>query len=132
MIKCYMTGVEVDLQDAYVLDLYEARMALRELSNRMQAVEKLVEAFGKPDIVEKIAWDNRTVLKKKQHRLLSQAIASALGEVCPGRALFVPFPELSRKIRARVAARKPRAQTVTEQIMSPLSIRKEEGDEQNT
>jgi len=132
MIKCYMTGVEVDLQDAFVLDLYEARLALRELSNRMQAVEKLIETFGTPDIVEKILQDSRTVLRKKRHRLLSRAIASALGEVCPGRPLFVPFTELSRKIRTRVAARKPRAQTVTEQIMSPLSIRKEEGDEQNT
>lgn len=122
MIQCSMTGVEMVLQEAYALDVYEARLALRDLANRMKAVEKLVTMFGIPDSIEKINPVDRSVRIKKQHRLVSRAVATALGEVCPGRNLFIPFLELSPKIRERARGRNARAQTIPERINSPLAI----------
>lgn len=42
MAKYFITGVEIPIHEAYVLDISEARRAIRDLSNRIKAIEGTV------------------------------------------------------------------------------------------
>jgi hypothetical protein len=115
MAKCFITGVEVDIRDAYILDLGEARRAIRDLRNRINALEHLADDLGKRDEVESTRYGK--TIKRTELRILVGGIASALSEVCPGRKLFIRFPDWQARRKETLSAPDPsRAITAKKQI----------------
>lgn len=93
MAKCFITGVDIDIREAFILHVPEAKRALRELRNRISALENLIESLGKRDEVEVESDRYGKTIRRAEYRILSGGIADALSEVCPGRKLFVRLSE---------------------------------------
>lgn len=52
MPKCFFTGIEVQLETAYLLDRGAAQRAARNLRQRLAAVDRLLVQLGPKDPVE--------------------------------------------------------------------------------
>lgn len=107
MPQCYLTGVEVDLQKAFVLDPYASKRLQAELRRRIAALERLTEQLGERDLVEVKRPGTDTPMRRKDRRLLCEGIATALTAAWPEGKLFITFAEL--RSRQRKAARQPQA-----------------------
>jgi len=118
MPKCFFTGIEIQMEDAYLLDRGAAKRALRNLRLRLAAVERLVSQLGPKDEVE--AYDHRSNSTKvrSERRLVCATVAGALSASYPECPLFVAwpkfaarrppvFPEMAKESRIAVAAKKP-------------------------
>jgi hypothetical protein len=90
MARCYLTGVEIPLDEAFVLDLTAAHQAARDLKEKLTRVERLVSQLGATDPVP-IAPGLQQQLTRRDRRVVSASVARVLGEACPERALFIPF-----------------------------------------
>lgn len=91
MAQCYLTGVEIQLEDAYILDLTTAHRTLRELKQKVATLERLIAQLGATDVVPVPNRAEAGTFLRKDRRLVSRAVALALGAVCPDRQLFLPW-----------------------------------------
>lgn len=91
MARCYLTGVEIKLDDAFVLDLTTAHRTLRELKEKVATLERLIAQLGGTDRVPIPNRDGAGTYLRKDRRVISRSVALALGAVCPDRELFVPW-----------------------------------------
>jgi hypothetical protein len=90
MPKCFLTGVEIDLETAHMLDLSAARHLLRDLRQRVASLERLIDQLGKRDIVE-VSSPGTGPRSRKDCRLISKTLAEALCSAFPERTLFIPW-----------------------------------------
>jgi len=102
MAKCFITGVEIPIQEAYVLDITEARRAIRDLSNRIKAIEKLVVNLGERDIVPVVSSDGGSPSSRAEFRLVSGTVAKAMSEACPGKEIFATLSNLRERRKSRI------------------------------
>ena len=124
MAKCFITGVEIPIHEAYVLDVTEARRAIRDLSNRIKAIEKLVVNLGERDIVSVESIDGGSASSRWEFRLVSGTVAKAMSEACPGKEIFATLGELRerRKSRTRGVAPSPVPATRKQTLASPSTL----------
>jgi hypothetical protein len=54
MPKCFLTGIEIPMENAYLLDCGAAQRALRNLKLRVAAVERIMTQLSPKDQTE--AW----------------------------------------------------------------------------
>lgn len=54
MAKCFVTGVEISLDEAYVLDGSAARRLLRDLRQRVASLQRLIEQLGSKDSADAV------------------------------------------------------------------------------
>lgn len=108
MAKCFITGIEVTLEDAQVLDLGAAHRALRDLRQRVAVLERMITQLGERDEVEFFDPRSRATRTRSDRRLVSTTVAQALAAAHPESALFLSWPEyrkrgerLVRELRAR-------------------------------
>ncbi|MCL5031199.1 MAG: hypothetical protein M1480_19520 [Bacteroidetes bacterium] len=76
MIKCFYTGIQLKEDEAYVLDIGEARRIFRELKDRTNAIEKLIKELGEVDEVEINSRTGKKI-RQRRRRLICKQIASA-------------------------------------------------------
>lgn len=108
MARCFLTGVEFPLEDAFVLNRREARLLIAALNNRSASLRRLVDQFSPMDEVpeaEQAAPPRRAGFARKNHRLVCKAVATALAPGYPEISLFVGW----LKYRAQVQSRESRA-----------------------
>lgn len=91
MARCYLTGVEIKLDDAFVLDLTTAHRTLRELKEKVATLERLIAQIGGTDRVPIPNRDGAGTYFRKDRRVVSRSVALALGAVCPDREIFLPW-----------------------------------------
>jgi hypothetical protein len=96
MAKCYLTGVEIPVESAYVLDRGAAQRALRSLKQRVAAVERLIAQLGPKDEVEAYG-PNGPRKRKGQRRLVCPTVAAALAASYPEARVFVSWPEFAER-----------------------------------
>ena len=92
MARCYLTGVEISLEDAFVLDLTAVHRIMRDLRERLGTLKRLTAQLGERDAVtirQRGATGSRT---RHDRRLVSKSVAEALAEACADAELFVPWP----------------------------------------
>ncbi len=98
MARCFVTGVQISLDDSWALDVSEVHRAVRELKSQLTALEGLLAQLGDRDEIhlkDHVTGRERT---RRDCRLVCASVAEALGGVCPGRPLFVTFQDW-RKLR---------------------------------
>jgi hypothetical protein len=97
MPKCFFTGIEIQMEDAYLLDRSAAKRALRNLRLRLAAVERLVSQLSPKDDVE--AYDHRSNSTKvrSERRLVCATVAGALSASYPESPLFVAWPKFAAR-----------------------------------
>lgn len=93
MIKCFYTGIKLNDDEAYVLDLVQAREALRELRNKAFAIEKIIKELGKIDEVEVFISKKGRKLIQRRRRLVSKQLALAFSDSSGGKNIFVCWSE---------------------------------------
>ncbi len=114
MARCYLTGVEFTLEDAYVLHRREVHDHVARLNDRVASLQRLIAQLSPLDIEEPApsgspSQPNR--LPRRRHRLVCKAIADALRPGYPEITLFIAWPEYLVRVRElnakRSLARRP-------------------------
>jgi hypothetical protein len=87
MVRCFLTGVEFALHDAFVLNRRDARDLLDVLKDRVACLQRVIAQFSPLDTpeAELFARAPKGAFVPKRHRLVCKAVADALA---PG------FPEI--------------------------------------
>jgi hypothetical protein len=93
MPKCFMTGLEIRLEEALILDRREAYRALKELRGKINALERLISELGQVERVE--LPDKRTgkTFTRIDSRLVCINVAQALSVIWPEKRLFIRWTE---------------------------------------
>lgn len=107
MAKCYLTGLEIDLDSAFILDRVQARRAIQALRQQLIALERLVEQLEPVDKVPLAQPAVSGARMKKQRRVVSERMARAYLESYPGVRLFVPWKVLTGGARFDLKAALP-------------------------
>jgi len=100
MAKCFLTGIEIQLESAYVLDQGAAKRALCNLRQRIAAVERLVSQLTPKDTVEVFDHQAKAQKTRSETRLVCQTVAAALSVSCPEIPLFKTWSEFISRRRA--------------------------------
>lgn len=96
MIRCFLTGVQFPLEDAFVLNRREARDLLDTLKDRVNSLRRVIEQFSPMDEENEnveITRSARNGFARKKHRLVCKAVAEVLAPGFPEIRLFLTWPE---------------------------------------
>jgi len=126
MAKCFVTGVELPLSETFVLDIPVAYRILKDLRQRLGAMERLIEQLSPWDDAEVFDAKKREMLVIKQRRLVSPGVAKALSSVSPENDLFIPWP-VWRERRKRIKAQENQ-QGKSEEMNDPGCPGQEQGE----
>lgn len=91
MARCYLTGVGISLDEAFVLDLTVAHRVMRDLRERLTTLERLTAQLGEKDrvtIQRRGSSDSHT---RQDRRVVSKSVATALSDACSDAELFTPW-----------------------------------------
>ncbi len=103
MAKCFITGVELKISEAQVLDIYVARGALRDMRQRVSALERLIQQLSPSDEEQVYDTKKQKQITVKNRRLVSSAVAKALCAASPEKPLFLLWTEWAARKRALMA-----------------------------
>jgi len=92
MPKCFLTGIEVPMENAYLLDCGAAKKALHNLKLRVAAVERIVAQLSPKDQTEVYDYKSKSTKVRPERRLVCQTVAAALSGSYPESPLFVAWP----------------------------------------
>ncbi len=121
MAKCFLTGIEMQMESAYLLDQGAARRALRTLKERASVLERLLTQFTPKDSVEVFDYHTRKPSVRQQRRLACQSVAVALSASYPETPLFITWPEF--KARSKAAKAKLNGNGTAEGAVTPSSLK---------
>ncbi|MFN0164350.1 MAG: hypothetical protein ACKVQQ_24190 [Burkholderiales bacterium] len=102
MVRCFLTGVESSLEEAFVLNRRESRDLLAALRERVASLERVIEQFSPLDTDDggsTAAPGVRAGTARARHRLVCKAVADAMGAGFPEVRLFLPWPEYHARAR---------------------------------
>lgn len=97
-MKCFYTGIELNGNDAYLLDLAQARLIIRDLKNRLSAVEKLIGDLGVIDKVEVFIQQKGKKITQHRKRLICKELAAAFLASYEGKNIFITWTEWIKRI----------------------------------
>jgi hypothetical protein len=97
MAKCFLTGIEVQLKDAYLLDRGAAQRALQGLKQRVNAVERLISQLGPKDEIEVFDPKTKTTKTRTQRRLVCRTVAAALSASCQEFPVFIKWTQYTAR-----------------------------------
>lgn len=105
MIHCYVTGVQCEIKDSYVLNRREARDLLDRLKDRVASLRRVLEQLSPLDDMELNEFAVATKRMKfapKKHRLVCKAVAKGMAPGFPEIKLFVTWEQYQDKVRKTV------------------------------
>ena len=99
-VRCAVTGVEVPLDDAFVLDVTAARQRVRELRSQLATLQRAIDNFN-TTVVE---VGGPTPRRYHARVMFSLGVAAAF-DAGVTRDLFIPWPEHLRRAAGLLAQR---------------------------
>lgn len=93
MSKCFITGLELQINKSFLLDIKAARQAVFDLRKRLHAVEGILDQFA---VIDQREFYNPIKKEKKirhERRLVCGAIATLFSDSYPEAALFISWQE---------------------------------------
>jgi hypothetical protein len=97
MTKCFLTGIEIPLEKAYVLDRGATQRGIRNLRERLAALERLLSQLGPRDSVERFDPRSKTTKTRVENRVVCQSVATALSGSYPESPLFMTWNEFTHR-----------------------------------
>ena len=94
MSNCHVTGIEIDLREAYVLHVSVALKNLRKRKRQVLLLEKLLQDFGKREIVQVATAEGKTVSKKRNRLLCHMVVQAYIQDLECSEDLFILFTDL--------------------------------------
>lgn len=114
MACCFLTGVQVGLEDSFVLNCRQAHDLLNVLKDRLASLRRVVEQLSpldEQDGYQDVPAARRAGFAPKKHRLVCKAVADALAPGFPEISLFMPWPAYHLHARqAALQGRRPKKQ----------------------
>lgn len=101
MAKCFLTGIEVPLGEAYLLDIAAANRVIRELREQLKVLERLVEQFSPDDLVEAYDHALHRQVSVKRKRLVCKPVVETFRSAANGQRLFILWPEWRARKRSK-------------------------------
>lgn len=93
MAKCFITGIEITLDQTHLLDIRAANNAVHHLRQRLHALESLLDQLGTRDARELYDPQDKRTFVRHERRLVCQAAADLLAAPYPEKRLFISWPE---------------------------------------
>lgn len=93
MARCFITGVDLQIEEAWVLDLGPAYRVQRELKQRLEAVDRLIRQLAPQDDVQVYNSKTRTAMTMKHRRVVSAAVAKVLCAAWHREPLFIAWSQ---------------------------------------
>jgi hypothetical protein len=119
MAKCFITGIDLQASEAWLLDRGAVKRALRDLKDRLAAVERIAAQLSPVDKTEFFDPKSKTTRTVAQRRLVCATVAQALAASYPEAALFIAWREFLK--------RKPADQGKSSRSKAPPQPRAGEG-----
>ena len=91
MAKCFITGVEVPIQDCYSLNIGVAYKKIKELKYKLDALERLIIQLGTKDEIDAYDDTEHKTVKKHINRLICSNIAAAISANFQETKLFTSW-----------------------------------------
>lgn len=96
-VRCHLTGVEIPLEDSYLLDTGCAMAVLRKARDRVAVLEKLVDHLA-GWIEHEIPGNGQGKTKDVRYRkVVTRAVAEAMSSVEPSERLFVSWTDYRKR-----------------------------------
>lgn len=106
MVHCFLTGVQLEMDKAFVLNRREARDLLAALSDRLTSLRRLIDQFAPLDEGEEPdhGWkgQRRNAATRKRHRFVCKAVADAMAPGFPEIKLFQTWLAYQTNVLAAV------------------------------
>jgi len=102
MVRCFLTGVEMTLEDALVLNRRDAHQLLARLHERAANLRRVIEQFAPLDEPTQFAVPPREPPAqplRKKHRLVCRAVEGLIAPAYPEVRLFLPWVEYKQKVQ---------------------------------
>jgi hypothetical protein len=101
MVRCFLTGVEFPLQQAFVLNRRSARDLRDSLKDRVACLQRVIEQLSPLDAQEAkpFGQTHKSTFAPKKHRLVCKAVADALAPGFPEIELFQSWLEYRSRAR---------------------------------
>ena len=114
MAHCFMTGVQFQLEEGFVLNRRGAHDFLNALKNRAASLQHIIDQLSPLDVEEKRAATHWRVpdFAPKKHRLVCKAMADGLSLGFPEIKLFLSWPDYYLHSRLRLDAIRGRPNAV--------------------
>jgi hypothetical protein len=93
MAKCFVTGVDLPLNNAYVLDIPAAYRALNDLRKQLASIDRLIQQLSPMDDAEVYDARKRETITRKERRLVSPAVAEVLSAAYSKEKLFMSLDD---------------------------------------
>ena len=104
MARCFITGVEVPLEETRVLDISAAYRALRDLRHRAASVERIIQQLSPCDDAEAYDPVKRERYTRRDRRVICPRAAEIMSAAYPEGNLFIRWNEWrARRLCARAA-----------------------------
>lgn len=100
--RCFLTGVQFPMEDAFVLNRREARLLLSALSDRVACLRRLIEQLAPLDDTDDRDSNQpkrNPKAARRRHRLLCKAMAETIANAYPEVRLFHAWPEYRSQTR---------------------------------
>lgn len=97
MVKCFLTGIEIEIQTAMLLDRGATVRAVLNLKQRLAALERLLAQLGPADNVELFDYKAKTQKVRSQRRLVCPTVGDALSASCPESRIFMTWKEFVKR-----------------------------------
>jgi len=105
--SCFLTGVQIHIDQGYVLNRRAARELLGKLEERAASLRRLIDQLSPLDeaVIDPLAspWQKKGAVRRK-HRLICKAVADAIGPGYPEAKLFLQWTEY--RANSQVVARR--------------------------
>ncbi|MDP2819177.1 MAG: hypothetical protein Q8O29_13095 [Polaromonas sp.] len=121
MAHCFMTGVQFQLEEGFVLNRRAAHDLLNTLKNRVASLQHIIDQLSPLDFEEKRGATHWRVpdFAPKKHRLVCKAMADGLMLGFQEIELFLSWPDYYLYSRQRLEAMRGRPNAV---VASPAGL----------
>lgn len=107
MVRCFLTGVQFPIEEAFVLNRREAHALLDALKDRVASLRRVIDQLSPLDEEDNKAGIGQAPpsrFVRKRHRLVSRSVADALAPGYPEIRLFVDWPQYRANSRLAIRA----------------------------
>ncbi len=101
MPKCFLTGLEINFDQAWLLNRGQAKRAAQTLRDRLAALDRLIQQLEPLDEVEVYRGPVHGLRTRRDHRLVSRSVVNAYSQSFPDLDLFLSWEMYSKATTQR-------------------------------